>query len=207
MGPWSGARASSAAALACMMSACGPHAADRFPVPIDKAYAALATNDLNEFKLARQCGILLHITPAGSPDGLVVWSVTSSGEPVLTFRAELTQVSERETQVDVKIDPLPNGREPYDGTETTIRPAFRQPLRPAVEEAIASALENRPFDGDRLDKDSNIQRAEDPPEVNARKTALADINGACNLQRAGLESGEVVFSVHDKPGQPYARSR
>jgi hypothetical protein len=168
------------AAVLLMLAGCGGSAKDEFSIPIDQAYQKLASSTLDDFKLDRQCGILIHIQPQPGPLNSVIWTVTSSGQRMFDFTANLTRVSDSKTKVTIDISKENNGQEAYDGSQNYFRPAVNHPTRPAIEEAVAAVLEDRPYDPKRL------------PEGSGDKV--------CNVQRNGLESGQMHFSVSDQPG-------
>jgi hypothetical protein len=151
-----------------------------YGLTLHDAYARLADNKLEDLAFSQQCGILIHLAPEGIPDQSVTWHVYSSGANMVSFTARLTAKGASSTKVDIEISKDPDGTEAYSGNDDYPRPAFRQPLRPAIEEAIASALEGRKFDETRFARTN-------------------DGNSVCNVQRAGLESG-LRFSVDDEPG-------
>jgi hypothetical protein len=151
-----------------------------YDLPLHEAFTRLATNKLEDFSFKHQCGILIHLSPEPIEDESVRWGVFSSGEEVLNFTARLTAVGEKKTRVAVEISKDADGSEAYDGKDDYPRPALKQPLRPALEEAVASALEGRPFDESKL-------------------TDVPGDNRVCNIQRAGLEAGH-RFTIHDEPG-------
>lgn len=145
-----------------------------------EAYSRLVDNKLEDFAFSQQCGILIHLMPQGNPYQSVTWTVYSSGANMVSFTAHLTPKGEHKTKVDIEVSKDPDGTEAYSGHNDYPRPAFRQPLRPAIEEAVAAALEGRKFDPTRFDRTN-------------------EGNSVCNVQRAGLESGR-RFSVDDEPG-------
>lgn len=145
-----------------------------------EAYSRLVDNKLEDFAFSQQCGILIHLMPQGNPYQSVTWTVYSTGANMVSFTAHLTPKGEHKTKVDIEVSKDPDGTEAYSGHNDYPRPAFRQPLRPAVEEAVAAALEGRKFDP------SHFERTNEG-------------NSVCNVQRAGLESGR-RFSVNDEPG-------
>jgi len=167
-------------AAATGLAGCGENPPGVYDVSIAEAYQRLVSNQLADLVYHRQCGILIHVRPTGIDGEQVTWFVKSSGEEVVRFTAMLTAVGENQTKVEIKIPSDPNGGEVYDGAKFYTRPAFNQPLRPAVEEQIAAILENRPFDVARMG---------------------AGQDSVCNVQRGGLESG-VHFSIDDPPGTP-----
>jgi hypothetical protein len=122
-----------------------------------------------------------HVTPEGITNRSVTWHVASSGQEVVRFTALLTPLGDRQTKVEIKMPADPKGGEVYDGEKFYNRPAFNQPLKPAVEEQVSALLEGRKFD---------VQR------VGPGRDSV------CNVQRGGLESG-IRFRVDDKPGEPH----
>ena len=152
-----------------------------YDLPVAEAYRRLAHNDLDALRFGRQCGILIHIRPQGDPRrNTVTWRVYSSGREMVHFTARLTAVEGNRTRVAVEMKrEVRNGGEAYDGFQFYPRPAFNQPLKPAVEEQIAALLEGRDFDIMR------VPRGRDD---------------VCNVQRAGLEHGHRPFKVEARFG-------
>ncbi|HEY0116981.1 MAG TPA: hypothetical protein VGB54_14810 [Allosphingosinicella sp.] len=163
--------------IAAALAGCAG-APEGYPISVEEAYRRLANSELPELRLRRQCGILIHIRPEGDGSRAVTWRVFSSGREMVSFTATLTPVDAAHTRAEISVSREDDGKEAYDGTEHYPRPAFNQPLRPAVEEQIAALLEGRPYDLDR------VPRGQD--EV-------------CGIQRAGLEHGH-RFGVNDMPG-------
>lgn len=149
-----------------------------------EAYGRLARADLTDFILKRQCGILLHAIMEAKPDRSVTWHIQSSGKEIFSFTVALTPIDDRHTKVAVAVSRLPDGREAYDGTQDYPRPALHQPVRPALDELVASLLEGRAFD------DARVERPADN-----------NINSACDVQRNGLEAGIAHFSINDITGK------
>lgn len=137
-----------------------------FDVSLGEAYRRLSNNKLADMVYAKQCGILIHVTPIGMPvnttDRQVTWRVRSSDREVVQFTAYLSPVGEKLTKVEIRVPAAPDGGEMYDGTKFYKRPAFNQPLRPAVQEQVAAILEGRKFDVQRVgpgrDKVCDVQR-------------------------------------------------
>ncbi|MDQ0464161.1 hypothetical protein QO010_001932 [Caulobacter ginsengisoli] len=150
-----------------------------YDLTVGEAYQRLVENELKDLVYARQCGILIHVSPEGLANNQVVWHVRSSGQEVLQFTALLTPVGDKQTKVDIQIPPGPDGKEAYSHDQFYTRPAFNQPLRPAIDEQIAAILEGRPFDVSQIG---------------------APTDSVCNAQRGGLETG-ARFRVDDKPGE------
>jgi len=166
--------------LALGITGCGGGEPGVYPMSVHEVFEKLSENKLEDFKFKRQCGILIHIQPDAIIDKSITWRVYSSGRKLVSFTAHLTPVGDKSTKVAVEVSKDPDGTEAYAGTDTYRRPALMQPLKPAVEEAIAAELEGREFDPERVPK---------PPEKDS----------VCLVQRAGLESGR-GFSVEDDSG-------
>jgi hypothetical protein len=168
-------------ALGLLTSACSPSEAETSPdqyegAPrqiIDKLVAA----DTLEFKLARHCGILVHLRPMRPNATSARWQVISSGKEMFYFDITATPVSDKRSRVDIAVGPKEaNGGEAYDGTQRYPWPALQQPIRPAIREFINSVMRNRPYD----------------------RGELGFKDKTCAVQANGLESG-LVFSIHDDP--------
>lgn len=155
-----------------------------YDLSMAEAYKRLSAHALPDLVFTRQCGILIHVTPTGVGSQKVTWRVTSSGQQVVQFSAALTPVGEKQVKVEVQMPRAPNGGEVYDGSQSYVRPAFNQPLRPAVEEQVAAILEGRAFDIKR------VPQGTDRP---------------CLIQRGGLENG-LRFRVDDRPGMDARQS-
>lgn len=150
-----------------------------YPLPVHDVFLKLAENKLDDFKRKRQCGLLIHFRPEGIVDKSVTWRVYSSGREMLSFTAHLTPLGETSTKVDVEVSKEPDGSEAYAGGDFYKRPALLQPLKPAVEEAIAAELEGRAFDPMRVPQPAERDRV-------------------CQIQKASLQSNGKPFSVEDQ---------
>ena len=176
----SGARwALSIAAFAALCGCAPAREPGVYDLELHEAYSRLAENRLEDFRFKRQCGILIHFVPETILDKSVTWRVYSSGRELLSFTANLAAEGERKTRVGIHISKDADGDELYSGKRTYQRPALRQPLRPAVEEAIGAVLEGRPFDVSRVPRPTN--------------------DTICSLQRSRLEMGHRL-SIDDEPG-------
>lgn len=152
-----------------------------YSLPVDEAFARLTKADIDGFRLAKQCGILIHFH--AQPDEAahsITWRVESSGEPVLRFTVHLARMQEK-TSTSFEIPADPKGGEVYDGDYFVPRPALNQPLRPALQELVDAAMAQRPYDAARIHGQQNT-------------------DGVCDVQRAGLEGG-LHFSIDDEPGK------
>jgi hypothetical protein len=161
-----------------MLSACNEPPPGQYRLGLHDAYERLVKADFNDFKIERHCGILINIASHGQDERAVTWLVTSSGRRMLSFTATLTPIDDKTTKVAVSVSREANGREAYDGTQQYTRPALNQPVRPAIEEKIASLLTGRPYAAARMTKDYANDHI-------------------CSLQRGGLEVG-FCFKVDDR---------
>lgn len=176
-------------ALSAALAGCGGPESGVYEINAHDAYQRLIGSELPELVMARQCGILIHPRAEGMVDRSVTWRVYSSGREMVNFTATLTPLDAGRTRVEISIGRNIHGQEAYDGNLFYTRPAFNQPLRPAVEEQVAALLEGRSFDVSRVPRGTD---------------------SVCDVQRAGLEEGTEHFSVTDRPasetqGLPAAR--
>ena len=165
-------------ALSAALMGCGGRESGVYEISAHDAYQRLIGSELPELVLARQCGILIHPRAEGMVDRSVTWRVYSSGREMVNFTATLTPLDAGRTRVEISVGRNSNGQEAYDGSLFYTRPAFNQPLRPAVEEQVAALLEGRSFEVSRVPRGTD---------------------SVCDVQRAGLEEGSERFSVTDRP--------
>lgn len=170
-----------------LTAGCGKAEPGVYELPLTEAYARLTEADIDGFRLARQCGILIHFQSSGEKDESMTWRITSSGRPLLRFTVGLAAEGPDRTRAIIEVPADPAGGEPYDGTKHYPRPAINQPLRPAVQELIDAAMADRPYDVQRIPQPRNMDRV-------------------CSIQRGGLESGSFRFGVDDKPGMDSRQS-
>jgi hypothetical protein len=163
--------------VAAVLPGCG-QPPGQYAMGVHEVYERLLKSDFAEFMYDRQCGILIHIKANGQPDQSITWEISSIGRRMLTFTARLTPVNATHTKVDLDVSKEANGREAYDGNQSYWRPAVRQPIRPAVEEQIASVLLGRPY---------------------SNKLLLHQIpaNDACDIQHNGLLTGLYCVRADD----------
>ena len=176
-------------ALSAALAGCSGRESGVYEISAHDAYERLLRSALPDLVMARQCGILIHPRAEGMADRSVTWRVYSSGREMVNFTATLTPLDAGRTRADVSIGRNASGQEAYDGSLFYTRPAFNQPLRPAVEEQVAALLEGRSFDVSRVPHGTD---------------------SVCDVQRGGLEEGVQHFSVTDRPasetqGIPQAR--
>ncbi len=152
-----------------------------YDLPVHELYQRLQKADLDGFKLARQCGLLIHFGLHYVDDQEIGWRVTSSGREMVTFKIILTPDGPGRTRTRIEVSADPKGGEKYDGDYFEMHPALHQPLRPAVQELINAAVEKRPY---------NVWKIPEPINTN---------DDVCSVQRGSLEQG-TPFHVDDKPG-------
>ncbi|MEA3003507.1 MAG: hypothetical protein QOH81_2295 [Sphingomonadales bacterium] len=158
--------------LLVALAGCGTREPGTFDLPAATVFARLTSGNMDDFRFARQCGLLIHFRTETEANRKVRWVVTSSGAEVASFAARLIPLDGGKTKVTIEIPRAPDGGEIYDGTKAYLRPALHQPLRPAIEELIAARVEQRAYDASRLP----LPGASSP-------------DGACDIQRGGLEAG------------------
>jgi len=159
-----------------LLAGCGSEPGT-YDVPLTEALARLEKADIDGFRMARQCGILIHFSKSPAKDNAITWAVTSSGQEMLRFTVKLVAEGEG-TRAEIDVPADPKGGEMYGGNQFYPRPALNQPLRPAIRELVDAAMAQRPFNG----------------------SGLGNSDDVCDVQRAGLESGSFTFGVNDKPG-------
>jgi hypothetical protein len=170
--------------LLAVVAGCGkaPHTGV-YDLPVATVFERISTSDMDDFRAARQCGLLIHFTVEKRANEEVRWVVRSSGSEVASFTARLVPLAADKTKVEIELPKAPDGGEIYDGTKFYPRPALYQPLRPAIAELIDARIEQRPFDVWRI-----------PDGVRAK-------DSVCSVQRAGLEGGNAHFRHDGKDEQ------
>ena len=164
----------------------------RYDIPFDEARARLFKADITGFRNARQCGYLIHFTLNAPGPQTVGWIVTSSYKPVAKFFVKLTP-TETGVKASLDIPAAPKGGEIYDGQQSYDYPMLMQPLRPALQELVDSAMEQRPYDWRRI------------PE-NVLNVAPHETLSNCFNSKESLRRGH-PWSMNDPPGMPPAEER
>ena len=128
-----------------------------YDIPFDEARARLMKADIVGFRDARQCGYLIHFS-LNTPDPETVgWVVRYRERTVASFFVHLTP-SGSGVDADFVIPKGPNGGEIYDGKQAYDYPVLLQPLRPALQELVNSAMAQRPFEWRRTRGPATEQR-------------------------------------------------
>ena len=174
------------------MAGCSPTPWGRYAIPFDAARARLEKADIVGFRNARECGYLLHFTLNRPDPQTVGWIVTSNYKPAAKFFITLTP-SETGVEASIALPPGANGGEMYDGKQAYDYPVFMQPLRPALQELVDSAMEQRTYDWERIPKALL--------NVGPNETLSNCYNSGESLRRGH------PWSMSDPPGMPPAEER
>ncbi len=164
----------------------------RYAIPFEEARARLMKADIIGFRNARQCGYLIHFA-LNTPDSRTVgWTITSASQLVAQFHIKLA-ATETGVEASFDIPAAPGGGEIYDGKQPYDYPMLMQPLRPALRELVDSAMEQRPYDWERIPRELlNV----------GPNNALSN----CGNGRESLRRGH-PWSLKDPPGIPPAEDR
>jgi hypothetical protein len=113
--------------------------------------------------------------------------VQSKGHVLASFSVSLSQAGNG-TQATIVVPKAADGGEIYDGKQHYSHPALLQPLRPAVQEMIDAAMEQRPFDWRRL-----------PAPINVWPSATMT---NCGMGQQSLQRG-IPVELSDPEGVPH----
>ena len=182
--------------LAVMLCACKPAAVAPTPgfyaLPLEVAMDRLRHADIEGFRNARQCGLLIHFHATETAGTAIAWDVESNGMPMLSFTVQLAS-SGTGTQSTIVVPPGRDGKgEEYDGKQSYPQPAVMQPLRPAVQELVDAAMEQRAYDWHRL-----------PPPLNIGPD---NTEGICSSEKQNLEAGGATYDVNDPGGMTHEQA-
>lgn len=122
---------------------------------------------------------------AASPSD-VIWTISQEGHPVLRFRAKLTPKGAGSTRIAVEVE----GANPKAVQMLKERPAMGRLEVAAMEERIAAAIEQRPFDLTRTYPEMSLALIAERPRMleDARAVAAASsARDAANIERAYAE--------------------
>jgi hypothetical protein len=168
------------AALAVLLAlgGCTQPSPGEYQIPIDQAYARLASSKLRDLVSVARCGIPISINVDGDPRKSVTWYVLSDDVEMVRMTAFLSPLPENRTKIALAIWNDAHGDKAYDGAQFYRRPALRQPLRPLMDEQISAILEGRAYDSD-------VQ----PVMADGSRDSV------CNVQGAGRDTFH--FSIDD----------
>lgn len=164
-----------------------------YALPVNTAMERLRHADITGFRNARQCGLLIYFSQTEASSDAITWDVTSSGEDMLFFTVRLAP-SGSGTQATIEVPKAASGSgELYDGNQTYDQPAMMQPLRPAVQELIDSAMEQRPYDWHKI--------------AGPLDTGGGDTAGICTSEKQNLEAGGATYNVRDPGGMTHEQAQ
>ncbi len=144
----------------------------------------LENADITGFRNARMCGMLIHFEPSFPDQQTITWTVKTSGEEVASFTVTMRPMASG-TQTSISVPKSEGGSgEMYDGNQHYQNPAMMQPLRPAVQELIDAAVEQRPYDWHRI-----------PDPLNT--------DALCGSERTNFEAGGATYVLGDPEGMPH----
>ena len=153
----------SAIALSALLSGCGGGAGQVYPLAPDEAASRLHNLDDAGFIEARRCAVPIALSAQSLDAATIKWSITADGAETAAFSLKVEPADNGASRVIIALPKDPAGGEIYDGSQHYDHPLVQQPLRPALEELIAAALEGRKFDparvkGDTADEVCTLQR-------------------------------------------------
>ena len=184
---------------ALLLSGCDPKPAiTTYPLTQAEAFNRLQHADITGFQHAEQCaGITLDF--AANPQGTtaVEWQASSGFSRIVGFTVRLQPVDAANLKTLIEVSPDPQGGEAYDGTKHYDHPALAQPLRPALEELVASAMEQRPYDASRL-----IGLRPNDPACNANHAFVSSTGSANDQNRRPPGPAATDTPVPDTDNDP-----
>jgi hypothetical protein len=157
-----------------------------YAVPFDVARERVKEADLHGFTLARRCGLSVTLLRFDSGEGRIGWHVVNEVTTVFDIVVSFEALNPQTTKTAITISPDPKGGEAYDGKQFYPRPVLMQPVRPAVQELLDAAFEQRAFD---VWHNGGLPRTDQ----------------VCSVQRGGAEAGVAKFHLDDKPGEYQSR--
>ena len=172
--------------IALVVAGCKP-SPGTYSVTLAEALARLDNADVIGFRNARQCGLLIHFQKLRPVENLVTWEVRSKKQLVASFSVLLSQTGNG-TQATIIVPRAADGGEIYDGKQHYSHPALMQPLRPAVQEMIDAAMDERPFDWRRLPDPLNV--------------GPSDTMTNCGMGQQSLQRG-IPVELSDPEGVPH----
>jgi hypothetical protein len=137
------------AALALPLAGCAG-GEQVYPLAPDEAASRLHNLDDAGFSEARRCGVPIGLSAQSLDAATIKWAITSDGAEVAAFSLKVEPAGNGGSRVIIALPKDPAGGEIYDGSQHYEHPVVQQPLRPALEELVAAALEGRRFDPARV---------------------------------------------------------
>ena len=133
--------------LCALLAACGGGGAGQvYPLAPDEAASRLHNLDDTGFIEARRCAVPIALSAQTLDPATIKWSISADGTEAAAFSLKIEPADNGATRVIIALPKDPAGGEIYDGNQHYEHPVVQQPLRPALEELVAAALEGRKFD-------------------------------------------------------------
>jgi hypothetical protein len=133
---------------------------------LEEAARRLDNADNDGFRYHRHCGVLFDFGSHRNEDNSVTWTARANRRNIFSFSVTVVPSAEGiTTKVNVDLDE--SGREFYDGNQKYNHPLMPQPIRPAIAELIDSALNQRPFDNERVAETGRYLRDDNSPSATA----------------------------------------
>lgn len=140
----------SAIALSTLLAACGGGAGQVYPLAPEEAASRLHNLDDTGFSEARRCAVPIALSAQSLDAATIKWTISADGTEGAAFSLKVEPADNGASRVIIALPKDPAGGEIYDGSQHYEHPLVQQPLRPALEELVAAALEGRKFDPARV---------------------------------------------------------
>ena len=166
----------------CVMSlvaACSSGAGKIYPISPEDAASRLHNLDDSGFIAERRCSVPISMTAESIDPMTIKWTITAEGAEAVIFSVKVEPAENGQSRVIVALPRDPSGGEVYDGNKHLERPIVQRPLRPAVEELAAAAIEGRKFDPARV--------------------AGGNADEVCVMQRQTSGSGHILTGGSSQP--------
>ena len=138
-------------ALLPLIAACsGGGGGQVYPLAPDEALSRLHNLDDAGFTATRRCGVPIAMVAEALDPATIKWTISADGLPPVAFTYHVEPAEKGQSRLFVALPRDPAGGEVYDGDKPSERPLVEQPLRAALDELAAAALEGRKFDPARI---------------------------------------------------------
>ncbi len=167
------------------LAACQGHHPDElyYKVAPSEALSRLLRADIVGFRDARQCGMLVYFAAGLTAPDAVTWNATSSDVPMARFTLRVVPKDDGSV-IAIELPKGPNGAEIYNGNQQYTHPALMQPMRPALDELVDSAMTGRPYDWHRIKGTLNT-------------------DGLCASERDNFQASGKPYELNDPSGMTH----